>query len=308
MERGRGACWIALFLLAGAPAQAHAEPEGASACPSLEAIERVWFGMTGRALPANTDALPFSVVDEGSSFRVLLGGANRTFAEPRRRCDERARAAAVFIALALQQSEATPSSAAKEVASAESPSLAVSAVAKPQAARRFRLGAEIVGQVGGAAGHDGTIGGGSVRLSGDYRRKSFVVGLAIGAGAASPLRLDFDRGAALIQRTPMTLDVRIGARRGRFEADAAVGLAVTVLRVSGADLPTTQTSERAEAGLHFEALARWWFAQRVAPQLDFEAVVVPTPYAVAVAPSGNVVGHLPTSWLGASLGVAVRIR
>ena len=70
----------------------------------------------------------------------------------------------------------------------------------------------------------------------------------------------------------------------------------------------TQSTERAEAGLHFEALARWWFAQRVAPQLDFEAVVVPAPYAIAVAPSGNVVGHPPTSWLSASLGVAVRIR
>jgi hypothetical protein len=265
--------------------------------------------MTGPDLrsAAAESSVEVSVDDLGKTFRVAAGAAQRTFSESGRDCDKRASAAAVFISVALQQSQ--PTSPSTTMASSNAPQPMLLAASPPVVdRRRLHVDGEIGGQIAGAGGHGGATGGGSVRLSGIYRHGAVVAGLALGADALSPLRLQFDHGAAFVQRVPLTFDGRVGLRRGPFEAQAGVGLAITVLRVQGADLPVTQTTVRAEPGLHIAALARWWLVQRVAPQVDVDAVVVPAPYAVAVAPSGNVVGHLPAAWLSASIGLAVRIR
>ncbi len=69
-------------------------------CPSAEAVAVALGSAVGTEMKAIGKDVP-KVTDLGDRFSVSAFGQAREYADPGRDCDERARAAAVFIALAL---------------------------------------------------------------------------------------------------------------------------------------------------------------------------------------------------------------
>src|SRR5262245_62881 len=77
--------------------------EGAARCPSSEALARALSSLLPDARVADGDhALVVRIDDFGARWRLTVDGASRELPDGARRCEERARQAAVVVALALE--------------------------------------------------------------------------------------------------------------------------------------------------------------------------------------------------------------
>jgi hypothetical protein len=291
---------IVLVVVAAAPAGGLAAPPGSlqvrgqpGACPSAEQVTANLAGLLRRTRVTVGDRAKgpqVLVEDRGPSFRVHVDGGARDVEDHARDCAERARVAAVLIALTLDPPP-------------------VLAVPKPAPAPRppgpapFRFDAAAAALVAIAPGADaGTLSGGAaVRFALGGAR----FGASLGVGAGSPARLSLAPGTAEILRVPFDLGGYASIGAGRFEAVGEVGLLVAVERIVARDVEQPQRFTRPEVGLRAGASCRYWGTSRFAPFVGLAAQVVPSPHELVITPRG-VVATLPRVWLELVAGVAVR--
>ena len=97
---------FALTLLAwGAQAQTVGLSGPEAGCPGVALLRRELPRALQRhelARPGASAAIAVRVTDQGASYEVEVDGRRTRYHDPRRRCDERARSAAVFVALVLE--------------------------------------------------------------------------------------------------------------------------------------------------------------------------------------------------------------
>jgi hypothetical protein len=257
-------------------------------CPSATA-----FVAALRAIVPDVELAPtglrVELSDDGADYRVVAGALTRDFTDPAVRCDERARKAAVLVALAL----APPTVAAP-------PARAV------PAGRRTHIALE-VGGVFDAAPRPGSnsvySGGAQVRL---YVGAAHFGGVVSVAGL-SPTTLDVPPARARLRRVPLALSLRGQLRRGRLGLSLDLGAVVAVQITDGVDVAPSVEQTRLELGIRLEAKLEYWAWRRIAPFLAIQGEYDPVPYNL-VLPSAGIVGTTPPGWVGAVAGLAFALR
>jgi hypothetical protein len=314
--RRRG--WMALgagLMFAMDLAPAHAAPPTTlsvrgepAACPSPRAVAEAIAPLLQRTrIVSDADTVSDAVamiVDLGDGYRVEVGPSARLFADDARRCDERVKEAAVFIVLAVDPPElgsSAPTATRIEPVS-HAPLEAQEVVTREPAHLPFsKLTLEAAGLVVNAPSRAMVSAGGVARA----RLGGESIGVVLGAGALAPSSLALTAAHVQLLRFPLDagLRARIGLRDLELAAD--LGLSATILSIHGLDDGARQGGTRLELGARASALAAYWL-QDFAPFIALETVLVPSPQDLALHSAG-IVGHTPKSWIGANLGMAVRL-
>lgn len=304
-------------------------------CPSPAALASALSAASRRFVialdAAPADAAPVAVFDEGPVYRVLAGTVVRAYKDPGRRCDERARTAAVLVALTLDPPPVAmphrddadleriladpappaapppPAPACPPVAAAP---IAAVAVAAPIAApapppRRSWITLAAAGLAEGApgAGAGSATGGGRMELAMAWRGIGAAVGLS--GTAASDLAPSGVR--ARLARVAVDANLLGAIRRGLVEGVGELGLALSLDAVQDPGAPRSGWSLRAEPAARLAAGVRLWLATDVALTASAHGLLSlrPVPFQT---PSGEALGQTPRAWLGGSIGVAFRMR
>jgi hypothetical protein len=259
------------------------------ACPSGEAVTAALRSALGADTPSAGADVP-KVSDLGDRFSVAASGQVREYADPRRDCDERARAAAVFIALALNPplvAPAAPPPTPQVIASPPPP-------APPESTGWLDLGvaARLDGGPAPALGAE-------VRASAGRR----WFGLTATAGVLAPTETTFSSVVVRQQRFPLSLS--LAARRGltqRLALAGAVGAALVPLTLR-ADALDGPSETRLDAGVHLAGELAFAASPRLRPFVALHAEIFPRAYQLEVDPLGNV-GSTGRFWAGVSVGLS----
>lgn len=297
---------------AQAPAPS-AAPTATSTCPQPEAV---WaeFGtlvpserfaqylkpLAGGPMRAAA-ARPLEIVDLGSRYRVIAAGRVREYRDDRRDCADRARVAALFVALALDPANASFGTEAPPdpaPAPAPPPAPLPSVGAREPRDSRLDLGASM--NLGSRDGQRIIQFGGGLRLALGRGPFAIVIGVLV------PLPVDTEVGGIRIRewRIPVDLGLRVRVADRLLEPYAELGLTAAVVSARGLDLATSASARAIELGPYATAALRLFAGSRVAPFVALRAEWIPEPLAVKAAPSG-VVGHDPRLWVGLTAGASV---
>lgn len=282
------------------------------------------------SLPAGAPShVPVAVLDEGLLYQVMVGGQVRVFRDPARRCAERARTAAVLVALtldppsvklphddldleALLRDEPQPSAPVEPtpppVCPVPPPAPACPApppvaAPKPPPARHaavLTLSGAVDGPVGGPAGTAGSVTGGG-RVEADLVWHG--VGFSVGAQGMSPAELVNAGVRARLVRTALDVGAVGALRLGPAEGVLGLGMGVLVDAIDDVGPPAGGWTVRAEPLLRAAAGLRLWLAPRVALALGLQALISLKPVAFRTY-AGDPLGQTPRAWLGGTLGVA----
>jgi hypothetical protein len=316
----RRASWLAaglIFLCATARAERRApEPsEGppwikvSGECPasgtlSLSLAPVLEKTRAGTAATAHGPPAPPRVTDLGDSFEVAAAGQIAVYADTGRDCAERARIAAVFIALALttptaelSAAPATPPSPPRVLAQNDVPPARWAAVTLAARCDGASPGTSPSG-IGVACGGElrGAIGRGGL---GGFASAGLLAATASSFGTV-PVRVD-------VQRFPFALGATAARElRGGWRVGADVGAAVALLRIRGEGIDTGGPALRFAAGagigtsLQLPVLWRGW-----APVIALHAEYFPRAYQLDVDPLGTI-GALGRLSVGATAGFCSR--
>jgi len=280
---------LLLCLIAAAP------PVAATGdCPSAQAVTAALGSALGsEARVAGADAPRVS--DQGDRFSVTALGQSRQYADPARDCDERARAAAVFIALVLNPPVAPAPAAPAAVV--QQPS--VVAPAPPRAAERWFDLAAAARLDGGSAPETSAAIGFEARVAFGWR----AWGVAATAGVLTPT--EGRASSVTIRQQRFPLSVGLTARRAlseRFVLAGAAGAALVPLTLRAESIDGGSQATRLDAGVRLAAELRYRATPRLAPFLDLHAEFFPRAYALDVDPLGTV-ASTGRFWLGAAAGL-----
>jgi hypothetical protein len=280
-------------------------------CPSHDAIMAALLpALGGSSIPS-----PPRVSDLGAAFEIVAFGQTRQFVDTARDCAERARVAAVFIALALnppmlQLPPAAAPPPVPPVANVAPPPVVAPPpppVVAPPPPRWLNLavGARVDGPLGGAASPGGTTGG--IELRGAAGRRAVGVVAAVGVLAPTDSKVSFVN--VHHQRFPASLAVmaRRALPRG-LAVEGAAGLALVPFRLQADGLGQSTPATRVDAGLRLALQVRLPpLARGLTPFLGGHLEYFPRPYVVDVAPIGDI-GTTNRVWVGASAGIAFDAR
>jgi hypothetical protein len=323
LRRARRAAAVAAAALLGAGMPASAEPPapadasslvaGPSACPQPEAVwaelgtlvPRERFEARLRAVAGATP--PVEIIDLGASYRVIAAGRVRTYKDEARDCANRARIAALFVALAIDPADILPEPPPAPPrpppppppAPASPPPpvpAAVEAPPLPRPAVRLDLGGVV--ETGFASEATVTQGGVAVVIAVGRGRLAGV----FGAVALAPV--DTSAGGVRLRqwRLPLYAGVRGQLDGKRLEPYADVGLGAALLSERAPDLAAPQSQRAVELGVGASLGAR--LPTRLAPFAALHLELVPSPPAIFALPQG-VVGHTPTLWIGLCAGLSL---
>jgi len=234
--------------------------------------------------------LRVELVGSQDRYRVVAGTAERDFVDPEMRCDERARNAAVFVALVLEPPFVEPPVV-------EPPVRVVATAPEP---RRWGLGVEIAGLVDVAD-----------RLAMPGGQLDVVVGgerFAAIAGAELLPSTDWMLGGvrAELRRIPIYAGARGVLRHGDLAGWAEVALATTIQVTRGLDTSASVTETRLSLGGRLGVGVSYRAWDHAIPFLAVHAELIPETYDLTW-PGAGVVGTMPHVWVGAVAGVAVPI-
>ncbi len=289
----------------GAPNNAQrTDGEQTSGCPTREAVAAALSPALAHIRP-NLDPLPsdFRLADLGDAFEVTVGRQVQRYADAARDCTERARVAAVFVALAMNPPLLEPPR--------PPPPLPPPAVQRPQLPpepERNWL------SVGVAARLDGAVGGGSDATSGatvggelDVALGRGSFGLEASAGVVTSTQNPIASVQVTQQRFPCSVAATFRRRASaHLEMGAAVGAALTPFTLHGQGLDMTLPVTRFDAGARL-ALELRVAGPTVAPFANLHVEYFPRTYEIAVAPLGNIGTTAPLQ-VGLSVGVAFAAR
>jgi hypothetical protein len=270
-------------------------------CPSAEAVAVA----LGSALGSDTNGAAGGapkVTDLGDRFSVSAFGQARAYADPGRDCDERARAAAVFIALALN-----PPIVPMPPAPPPQPPVGVNKAAPPpvavvESARWSDLG--VAARVDGATQPEtGFAIGVEVRVAAGWR----WLGVAAAAGVLAPTDSHFSGVTVRQQRFPLSLALMARRRLGeRIGVAGAVGAALVPLTLRASGIDAAPSATRLDAGVRLALELKVLATPRLSPFIGVHAEIFPRAYQLDVGPPDNVgsIGSTGRFWLGASLGLS----
>ena len=299
---------FALHLAAVAPASAaESQPapseglviEAAGQCPAREAVVAALLPVLGEEA-MRTTAGASRVSDLGDRFEVTVLGQTRQYPDAARDCTERARVAAVFIALAVRPpvfappAPPPPPPVVRAVAPAPPPP------APPAAAwRSVAVGARFDG---GPGDRSPTLAAGA-ELRAALGLHAF--GVVATAAILAPTERELSSVAVHEQRFPCSVAFTARRELARFEVAAALGLALVPFTLHADGLATSDPATRFDAGGRLALEVRLpLFARRLAPFVDVHAEYFPRAYAIDVDPLGSV-GSTDKLWLGATVGASL---
>jgi hypothetical protein len=268
-------------------------------CPTPEQIATMLERVLVRTKVAADTGLPgpgdASVSDEGPHFRVQVAGQERSFVDAAGNCLERARHAAVFVALIVDPPlvpepplpvPPVPPSAA------EHPSV------RAPSQKPLDLTFAPVFQVAPAGSQRRTAIAGGVAVQ---ARSKHRLNLSLGGGLLYGA-LHFDGADATAWWVPIDLTVGVNLRTGPWELATETGPNATVLSILGQNLPQAQRQVRLELGARVSIATRFWLNEKVALFGSADMIVRPWPYVLRIEGRGDV-GNTPAVWLGGSVGL-----
>jgi len=260
-------------------------------CPGAEAVTAALRSALGSDAKVGVSEPP-RVSDQGDRFSVAAAGQVQQYADPGRDCEERARAAAVFIALALNPPLAPPGPA-PTVRDAPAPP-------PPPASARW-LDLAVAARADGGPGQAvGPAIGAEIHAAAGWR----WFGVAATAGVLAPSDGTYASVTVHQQRFPLSL--ALTARRNlseRLALAGAVGAALVPLTLRATALEGGPSQTRLDAGIRFAVELRFRATQRLAPFVDLHAELFPRAYELQVDPLG-IIGSTGRFWIGVSAGVA----
>jgi len=275
------------------------------ACPSAEAVTAALGSALGNEATTGVAEVP-RVSDQGDRFSVAVRRQTRQFVDPTRDCDERARAAAVFIALALNP-PVVPPAPAPTVRDGAAPQVVVPAPAAPAPASTSERWIDVAaaGRLdGGTATASGAAIGFEARAAVGWR----WLGVAATAGVLAPTESQFSSVTVRQQRFP--LSVAVTAQHGigpRLAVAGAFGAALVPLTLRGEGLDGGSQSTRLDAGVRLAVELRIRATPRLAPFVDLHAEIFPRAYQLDVDPFGTV-GSTGRLWVGVSAGLLFAVQ
>jgi hypothetical protein len=295
---------------AGAPLHPEVVPTPAApgvgqtiGCPAREAVAAALSPALVHIRP-NVDPLPsdFRTVDLGDAFEVTASGQVQRYADAARDCAERARVAAVFVALAMNP----PSLEAPRPPPPPPPVIQPPPPPPPPEGGWLFLGlaARLDGAVGGGGeATSGATAGGEIDVA--FGRGSF--GVEATAGAMTATENTVVSVQVKEQRFPCSLAATIHRRpSAHLEVGAALGASLTPFTLHGQGLDTTLPVTRFDAGARL-ALEMKVAGHALAPFANLHLEYFPRTYEIAVAPLGNIGTTAPLQ-IGLSVGVAYEAR
>ncbi|HEY3592402.1 MAG TPA: hypothetical protein VGL13_00950, partial [Polyangiaceae bacterium] len=257
---------------------------------------------------------PPRVVDLGDRFRVSVAGHSREYEDATRDCAERARIAAVFLALTLSPPEIPIEPARPPPTPAPPRPAAREAVGPHPFAPRANMGALPWGRFEAAGRFEGAPslgdaqgffeGGAMVRMALGWSA-SWGVELGLGLLASRIVQLDAVR--AREQRFPFEIGLRFRTVTGAVEVSAAAGLSGAWFTTEGNELPAPDRQSRVDLGLGGALQGRWPAASRMAAVFGVRPQYFPRSYAFSVDGRG-VVGSTPRFRLAGELGFSVALE
>jgi hypothetical protein len=265
-------------------------------CPSADAVTAALASALGSDAKRDLAGVA-KVIDEGDRFSVTALGQTRRYGDPARDCDERARAAAVFIALALNPPVvALPPAPAPRAAQPVS----VAATAPAPASARWVDVATAARFDGGPSAGTSAAFGFEARVTVGWR----WLGVAAAAGILAPT--DSTLSSVTVRQQRFPLSVALTARRGlsqRLVVAGAVGAALVPLTLRAESLTGASQSTRLDAGVRLAVELRFLATPRLAPFIDLHAEIFPRAYELDVDPLGTI-GSTGRFWLGAAVGLS----
>ena len=258
-----------------------------------------------------TAAEPPRVIDLGDRYLVTAAGQSGLYADAARDCGERARVAAVFIALALNPPVAPPAPAVAPPAPApppepppSPPAVTPFPVEPPSPPARAWREVSAAGRVDVAFHEDGAPGDstGGPELQFAIGKGSW--GVAVTGGALWPTTTRYTAVSVRQQRFPLGVAVVFRrALRSWLELRGQAGLALALMTLRATDIEANVSSTRADVGprLVFEAVGPrgdgWAFFAALRGE------IFPRVYVLDTDPLKNV-GVTHHYWWGGSLGVS----
>jgi hypothetical protein len=283
LTHGALALWVASASAESAPVHVQL---AAAACPSPSALEGKLEPLLDAELTVSErdPAAEAVITDDGSSFTVEVAGVEREFSDPARDCIERARQAAVFIALNLKPSAAEePSDAGADEAA--------------------RLGLQVSGELAysGAPRRIGPGFGAGVWL--EYGSLRFVFSAALLLANEIAVQSADVAGSVQLTRVPLALSGSYLWHFGRLAIGPSLGLGLDVLRLRGVDLERAQTQLRANLGAIAALDAQLELTHALCAVMRVGLSAFPRSYRLSIVPVG-LAGETPTFWFAASLGMS----
>ncbi len=283
----------------------------AAGCPNREQVASELAPLLqGYALDETAPDLIAVVDDLGESYQIGVGAAAREVRDPARKCLERARVAAVFLALNLPPSDvAEPAPRPRPIPQpSPGPSRSVDQgaqreVALVRAAHAFELRPFVLAEAASGAGVSST----GVGVGASLRFGAVAVSL-LGALTTSttPYQATGQPPRFELQRTPFSLLLGWQANLGMLGLGVEAGPAVDLLRFDGKAVPNPEGALRANLGLRLNAALRVRASRRLAAELMPVVSWFPRTYLVRVEPS-SLLAETPRVWLGVALGLSYEI-
>jgi hypothetical protein len=274
------------------------------ACPERAAVWRAVTELASRehptALPLQAAQSSVIIEDLGPRYRVTVKDRTREYDDPQRDCEGRAHVAAVFVALVLSPSDATPEPPPPEKPEPkpvprESPTLAPRRIGS-----RWSLEAE--GIMSMALHERSTVLAPAAGLGGAWTSDHWgaVLGARLPLGGGT-----FPLGAATAQlsRYPVNLGARWRWHASPFAGTLEAGGVAALLRLGEPGVSTRVS--RLEGGLRLAAMGSLETGG-LSPYLGVFSEWIPWPYPLALAPDGPLT-HAPGIWLGAFAGLALSL-
>jgi hypothetical protein len=282
-----------------------------AACPTPAQVITVLRRLLPRTkvIAENGPAAPEdgAIIDEGSQYRVTIAGQERSFVDAARQCAERARHAAVFVALVLdpplvpEPSEATPPTPAATPPPLPPPERPA-APPSPRTPTSVDLTLGTILQVAPGGGDRGTtVAAGGMLWA--RARRGFHLALGTGVLRGS---FHFKDVVADAWWIPIHVAAGIGFTTDRWEGVAEVGPNATILSVLARDLEQAQSQVRLEWGVRAALFGRFWLSDNFALYLSGETLVRPSSYALLIDPQGQV-GFTPAWWIGGAAGLSCKL-
>jgi hypothetical protein len=283
---------LAFPALAAAPSSIAVDSDG---CPDAASVSVELQALLPAArIGDDASAIRVQIHDDGERYRIRAAGMERTLSDPKRRCADRAHAAAVVIALVLappeldEQQPPPPSPLAPR-----RPTVFVDLAANG----RLELAPDL------SSGGLERTGGGELRLEVGWR----FVAASLGIRGLAPARQTFGAVGAQLTRVPIDLGARFAWLRRRVELSGLVGLTAAALRIEGLGLAPSLSETRWDLAAHVVLAVRFWITRRVGIEALSGLDVSFRTINLVVDPVG-VVGKTPRLWIGFGVGPVFRLR
>lgn len=259
----------------------------------------------------DADAEAVLIEDAGESFSVSVGGETRRFEDASRTCAERARLAAVFVALVLDplhvpfsETKQEPPEPPPEPPKPPPPEPAPPPPPEPEppsdeATIDFEIGPLLwVGAI--STSENLPVAGG---LGGRFRFGG-AVAISLGGAGLLPAHLQYGEGDVEAIWTPFDVALRLGQRLGEWELAGELGPLAAWVSIAGQGVLDARAATRLEVGGRVGASVRYWASPNIALFAAGHGVFFPRPYHLELAGLGEI-GRTPTLWVGTTIGAVI---